>query len=333
LRGNRCVIVHQGALGDFLLALPVIEGLVEASCGLELDFWSRPDHLSLLYGKPYVGSTFDAGGTEWMPFHQNGRWQACSLPPGVEEACCILVFGQASSAVAAQRLQKRVQSPVYWFKSFPDENGKHHATDLIEDQLRACGLPLMMTPLRLIPDPRELSDVRERTGRSGVSEARPLVVVHPGSGGFRKIWPHSRWRLLLQWLCERGDLQILIVVGPADEKIRPFAREVGTAGGVSVVDTLELPALAALLSDADLYIGSDSGVTHLAASMGTPAVAIFGPTDPAVWGPRGGNVEIFQDSWDSDEILQPWASDSGCRSASQLVAAVEARLAAGIRMR
>ena len=93
----RGVIVHQGALGDFLLALPVIEGLHRASPEVKFDFWSHPAHLSLIHGKPYLISSFDSGGSEWMPFYEDTRWQNCPLPRGVVDACYILVFGQASS--------------------------------------------------------------------------------------------------------------------------------------------------------------------------------------------------------------------------------------------
>jgi ADP-heptose:LPS heptosyltransferase len=60
-------------------------------------------------------------------------------------------------------------------------------------------------------------------------------------------------------------------------------------GAVHLDDLYEL---AGWLARARLYIGNDSGITHLAAAVGTPVLALFGPTDPAVWGPRGRNVRI-----------------------------------------
>ncbi|MCU0573141.1 MAG: glycosyltransferase family 9 protein [Syntrophobacteraceae bacterium] len=327
---GRGVIVHQGALGDFLLALPVIEGIVRASPPiLKLDFWSRPSYLSLLHGKPYVGSIHDAGGREWIPFFQDDRADAVPLPQGLEEARWVLIFGQASSARAAERLRGRMRAPAYWLKSFPDEPENRHTTDFIADQARALGLPLVMEPLRLASDPLQVMAVRERLLTSERSARRQLVVVHPGSGGLRKIWPLSRWRMLLQWLCERREVRIVLVLGPADEKIRPFIGEVVACRGIPMVEDLELPAFAALLREADVYIGNDSGATHLAASMGTPAVAVFGPTNPAVWGPRGDHVTVFKDSWNIDEVLEPRISEAGSRSASALASIVAAKLTEG----
>jgi ADP-heptose:LPS heptosyltransferase len=249
------------------------------------------------------------------------------------DACCLLVFGQASSAVVAERLKTRVQAPVHWFKSFPDEDEKRHVTDYLEDQVRASLLPLEMAPLKLNPDPHELAVMREWVRQSGAANERRQVVVHPGSGGLRKIWPLSRWRALLQWLVQRRELQLFAVLGPADESIRPVIHEIASERHIPVVDSVALPALAALLSDSALYIGNDSGVTHLATAMGAPVVAIFGPTDPSVWGPRGAQVEIFRDAWDPEEIMASHSTPSGLQSVSQLISLTEARLDTGITVR
>jgi ADP-heptose:LPS heptosyltransferase len=106
----------------------------------------------------------------------------------------------------------------------------------------------------------------------------------------------------------------------------PLAREAKAAFGALVLEEMTLPALGALLHDADLYIGNDSGVTHLAASMGSPAIAIFGPTDPLVWGPRGASVEFLRDLWSENEILDPQPTPQDHDSESRLRAMVAARL-------
>jgi ADP-heptose:LPS heptosyltransferase len=67
-----------------------------------------------------------------------------------------------------------------------------------------------------------------------------------------------------------------------------------TAPGVPIVSQPDLVGLAALLTTAGAYVGNDSGVTHLAAAVGAPVVALFGPTDVDVWGPRGRNVSIIR---------------------------------------
>jgi ADP-heptose:LPS heptosyltransferase len=323
---KQAVVVHQGALGDFLLALPVIEGLARAVPGLSLVFWLPNHHIPLLHGKHYVTSAFDSGGREWAPLFHEDQWRKCALPLGMETAQAIYLFGQVSSGNVADRLRKRAQTPVFWFRSFPRPEERRHTTDFLEDQARAYDLPLEMGPFRLIPDPNTLAEVRKRLGQEDGGRTLPRVVIHAGSGGFRKLWPLRRWRSLLHWLYGRGDVRVIMIVGPADERVMPLAREAKAAFGALVLEEMTLPALGALLHDADLYIGNDSGVTHLAASMGSPAIAIFGPTDPLVWGPRGASVEFLRDLWSENEILDPQPTPQDHDSESRLRAMVAARL-------
>jgi heptosyltransferase III len=100
-------------------------------------------------------------------------------------------------------------------------------------------------------------------------------VIHPFSGSQGKNWPLHRFRELAQ----RLPFPVQWSAGP-EERLEDAVR----------MDSLW--DLACWLATARIYIGNDSGVTHLAAAVGTPVVAIFGPTDPAVWAPRGDRVQV-----------------------------------------
>jgi ADP-heptose:LPS heptosyltransferase len=106
--------------------------------------------------------------------------------------------------------------------------------------------------------------------------AGDFVAIHPFSGSARKNWPLERFRELTS----RLKLPVRWCAGP-EEKL---------AGAVRIDDLYEL---ACWLAGARAYIGNDSGITHLAAAVGTPVVALFGPTNPAIWAPRGANVRII----------------------------------------
>jgi heptosyltransferase III len=115
------------------------------------------------------------------------------------------------------------------------------------------------------------------------------VAVHPGSGGKRKCWPARRFAELVV----RLQAPVLVVEGPADSEVcREFAEALPTCVPLARATDVPLSRLAALLMESRGYIGNDSGVSHLAAALGVPTVAIFGPTDPAVWAPRGPNVSL-----------------------------------------
>jgi heptosyltransferase-3 len=107
-------------------------------------------------------------------------------------------------------------------------------------------------------------------------EPAGITIIHPFSGGPRKNWPLNRFREL----AARLPLPVVWCAGPEEQ----------FANAAHFDDLFEM---ALWLKSARLYIGNDSGVTHLAAAVGTPTVAIFGPTDPAIWAPRGRRVSIL----------------------------------------
>src|SRR5204863_7452349 len=102
------------------------------------------------------------------------------------------------------------------------------------------------------------------------------AVIHPFSASARKNWPLEKFRSLAQKL-ERV-MPVNWCSGPEDPPL---------AGAVRIADLYEL---ACWLARARLYIGNDSGITHLAAAAGTPVLALFGQTDPEVWSPRAPHV-------------------------------------------
>ena len=149
-----------------------------------------------------------------------------------------------------------------------------------------------------VPEPRDLPPAGLRVSpdlsawagewlAERLPEAAGPVAVHPGSGGRRKCWAPEHFAHLMGAL----GRPVVLLEGPADAA--PCARTAALAGpgaaparaaGLSVAQT------AALLSRCRLYVGNDSGVSHLGAGLGVPTVAVFGPTDPRTWRPLGRRV-------------------------------------------
>ena len=131
-------------------------------------------------------------------------------------------------------------------------------------------------------------DGAERAAATSVLRALHLsrpMMLHPGAGAHWKRWPAERFAALADTL-ERQGRQVLLVEGPADVKSIQ-AVQAHAARPYPVLRETSLRRLAALLSQGSLFVGNDSGVTHLAAISGIPTVALFGPTDPANWAPLG----------------------------------------------
>jgi heptosyltransferase-3 len=126
--------------------------------------------------------------------------------------------------------------------------------------------------------------------------ARPYAVIHAGPMFRYKRWTLDGWRQLATALARRG-LELIATGGPAPAE-RRYLDEVWAASDCPVrrLDgRLSWPELAGVIGGAQVYVGPDTSVTHLAAASGCPTVALYGPTDPRIWGP-----------WPAGGLDRPW---------------------------
>jgi ADP-heptose:LPS heptosyltransferase len=178
-------------------------------------------------------------------------------------------------------------------------------------------------------------EARAHLQTCGVSLKRPFALLHPGSGSRHKCMNPSIWRAVTQALNEQG-LPSLLLEGPADRAVMQDLLDHLSPRPILLRD-LPLRLLAGVLTLAGLFVGHDSGVTHLAALLGVPTVALFGPTDPARWAPRGPAVTVLQaqpchcTSWDMVETC----GEKPCLnfSPSAIVTACQTARTAGINPR
>jgi heptosyltransferase-3 len=160
-----------------------------------------------------------------------------------------------------------------------------HASEWLARPLAGLGIDL----------PREVPPMQATGAESAAAAAwlgrlpERFVAVHPGSGSPSKNWPAERFASLLDVLASSGPW--LLVEGPADvESAAPLARRPGAVRARG----FDPRVLGAVLARAGLFVGHDSGVSHLSAAWGAPTLALFGPTDPAVWGPIGARVSVLR---------------------------------------
>jgi ADP-heptose:LPS heptosyltransferase len=163
---------------------------------------------------------------------------------------------------------ERTGVPCRLFRALPPGGSAVHAADFYLEQVGGAPGATPRLPWRAAPG--------------------GYAVIHPFSGGARKNWPLPLFREVHAALS--AGMPVHWCAGP-EEALEGAAR------------FADLGELAQWLAGASLYVGNDSGITHLAAACGVPVVAIFGPTDPAVWGPRG-KVEILPWPAGAEEVLR-----------------------------
>ncbi len=304
MSGKKAVVFHQGALGDFLLAAAAVDQLVTTGGFTRVDFWSKPEHVSLLAEKSYLGRCLPCDSPLVAALLQETLWRRARLPDFLVEAESVFIFGQSGSRVMAERLKELLSADVNWIQSFPpveEARGEEHVSDFLRRQFAALSLPIVGSPLSLSPPEVEKRGAEELLRRLGI-DSKP-IILHPGSGGRRKVWPLANWWGLIGRIRRESSSPVLLSVGPADEYLLEFSTRVRESG-LPVVSGLSVLSLSALLSLCALYIGSDSGVSHLAAAMGIPTFALFGPTDSRVWAPRGRRAIALQRQWNEEEVLE-----------------------------
>jgi ADP-heptose:LPS heptosyltransferase len=289
---ERILIIHSGGIGDLLLALPAMRVFRQAFPRAVLEMMGRPERLALVAHDLRAGLLHSIDQAEMAYFYA----EDAPLPPrlGAFFPCfgAVLLFGGAGGNILAKNVKKAGAGRVISIPPFPPEALRVHISDYLVESLKregiegenACG------PLQLAEE--TLTGAQGFFAGWGAKEGARILAIHPGSGSPGKNWPPEKFAMVAGWAAERAE--ILLLSGPAERGAEEIRKAMKTASPF-VADTLPLIRLAGVLKCSRAYLGNDSGITHLAASLGVPTVALYGPTDPAVWGPRGVSVRIIHD--------------------------------------
>jgi ADP-heptose:LPS heptosyltransferase len=294
------LLIHTGGVGDFLQTFPVLDALRHKWPMARITILGHPERAALacLGGLADQAADFETSGCHrlFVP-----HADLVAVPPAITGADLILNFlpqetFQTSLARAAPSAR------VLPIRSFPPEgHAPVPAAQFVYDQISA---PLGLSPTNAVP--RLRLECSQTTGGN-------VVAIHPGSGAARKNWPGDRFRQLAAHLSARGAT-VRWILGPAEADNPPWP---GLVSAPDLLPGCPLADLARFLASVRLFVGNDSGIAHLAAAVGAPTVALFGPSNEAAWGPRGENVRIVKSVTDRMDDL---ATDT-------VVAAAEAALA------
>jgi heptosyltransferase III len=246
------LIIRPGAIGDFIVSIPAMECLRAGY----LEIWAAPRNVPLAARIAQHARSIAASGLDLL--------EVTGPDAGLLET--LRGFDSIVSWYGAKRPPFReavaaLGLPFQFFPALPPEAGGSHATDFYLKQARE------IAPCVCDGIPRIVCDAI----RGG------SAVMHPFAGSPQKRWPLERFQELALRLARQMPVEWC--AGPEEDL--PGARRFE-----------DLYELARWLATARIYVGNDSGPTHLAAAVGTPVVALFGPSNPAVWAPRGPHVAI-----------------------------------------
>lgn len=279
--GGRILIIHQGALGDFILTLPAIAALREALEPGFLELMGQPWVSPLAHCPQYADRISDINRADMAIFFNEDATLPEKLCGDLGDFDAAFVFG--SSKTLAHNLARAGIKNTFVLPPFPEI--RMHVTEHHQRSLADVGIFATLSPPRVFLREDEKKWAQDLVFSNGWRD-KEIIVIHPGAGSRKKVWPPSRFAALGRMLA--GDSRrLLLIQGPADDKTMPEALTGLNGIQCELIHGLTVTRLAAVLSLASLFVGNDSGVSHLAAALGVPTVAIFGPTDPIVWAPKG----------------------------------------------
>ena len=281
------LIVHQGAIGDFILSLPPLEAIHRFHSQSRFIFLSHPSILEIIHARPYFDDVLNCSDKRWAPLYNSKANLEAGLFDSLPPVDCIFAFCRSSSQTFVDNLARIYQKPSYRIDPFPEPNLGLHVSDYQCRQLEQLGITSLPCSAPVIsPSQQDLLGAR-RFLQENVRAGKQLVLLHPGSGARKKLWSVGGWVKVIMKMSTNDNLKVFVIEGPADSNVvQQLCAKLGSIS-LPVVNNWRLGKLAALIKGSSLYLGNDSGITHLAAACNTPTIALFGHTDPRIWGPKG----------------------------------------------
>lgn len=285
----RILVIRGGAIGDFILTLPAIRLLRENFPDAHIEILGYKHIVSLAEGRFYADATRSIEYAGMAGF----------FVPGTElEEELVEYFG------SFQQIVSYLYDPSGFFEAnlrragarnilaaFAKIDDSEHAARQLARPLQSMALYLDDAAATVHPSGADREFAREFLAKSDA----PLVAIHAGSGSARKNWPIENWAALTARLRAREPKPDFVLVGGEADQAAVAALEKSLHDArVCVAHDLELPRLAAVLERCELFLGHDSGISHLAASVGTRSILLFGPTDPAIWAPANPDVQVLE---------------------------------------
>ena len=293
---QRILVIRAGALGDCVLMLPVLAALRAHFPRARIDVMGYPMRWVWIQGRGIVDEVHAIERPGMHLMFCEGAALPASLAALLGGYDTVLSYRPDPEGTFAANLCKLGVRGVLSQSPFPPPPPpKVHVADHALRLTAAWGvLPPTATP-RLHASAAERASARPFFLEHGIDPGRDrLVVLHPGSGGESRRWPIERMAVLARALGAQARVRIVIVTGYAEQGVATRLLPLIATGDPLVAENWPLPPTIGLMAHAAVFVGNDSGLTHLAAAFDRPTVAIFGPSDPEVWGPRGARVTIVQ---------------------------------------
>lgn len=280
---GKILVIRGGAIGDFILTLPALAALRRQFPGTHLEVLGYPHIAALALQGGLVdavrpiesralagffadfGTLDDATGRYFAGFH------------------VIVSYLYDPTGCFVENVRACTRAQFIQGPHRPDEAQPRHATDVFLQPLERLAI-FNADPVPRLP------------GAAAAPVTAPLLAVHPGSGSERKNWPAPLWAKFLAHLMSGTDWNVLLIGGEAEgARVTALAAPLPSSR-VTILQNHPLPQLAGALRHCLAFVGHDSGITHLAAAVGLPGLALWADTNPTIWHPRSPAFHVLRNA-------------------------------------
>jgi ADP-heptose:LPS heptosyltransferase len=284
---TRALVWHQGALGDLILSLPALHAIKAGGKAACLHLISKTGIADILIHNRLADEVSSVDEGLYADFFIDGpvSSRAAEFLGKFRSA---FVFMKNVDEVFAENLRRHIPE-CFFIRTVPPEGRTIHVSSLQVGQLLQCGI-----------GEKGMPPLQAKSFLSGVHDKKAFITIHPGSGGKKKCWPIEKFLELMKLLDKEKKFYFYFILGPAEQrKLNEISGRFISNNNInaSIVADKPLSYISLLLKASSLHIGNDSGITHLASALGTPTIAVFGPTDPRVWGPLGRRAKIVMSGY------------------------------------
>lgn len=281
---GKILVIRGGAIGDFVLTLPVFAALREHFPQTQLAVLGYPHIAGLALAGELVDEVHSIEARALAGFFAKGGTLDRALGEYFAGASIVLSYLYDPDHIFHENVARVSPAQFIAGPHRPDEHGPLHAAEVFLKPLERLAI-FGPDPVPRLPLP-EAAAPKLAYGR--------WLALHPGSGSPRKNWPETRWADLLRRLSDDSGWNFLLVGGEAEEGRHRRLAAIPPPARCQVADRLPLPELAHLLHECHAYLGHDSGISHLAAAVGLRSVILWGDTAEHIWRPRGEHVTLVQ---------------------------------------
>jgi heptosyltransferase-3 len=298
---DRILVIRGGAIGDFVLTLPAIKLLRDGFPQARIEILGQPHIIALAEKRFYADAIRSLEDGSLARFFARDAALPAELTDYFGSFDLIVSYLFDPDRVFQDNLTRCGIKML--ISGLPKLSGHEHAALQLARPLEQIGLHLKDSAARIYPTEEDREFAQNNLGNSG----KPIIALHPGSGSETKNWPIVKWEKLGEHFFSTARA-VLVVGGEADDERLRLLESAWNDKPVRFAKSLALPHLAALLEDS-VFIGHDSGISHLAAAAGARCILLFGPTDPAVWAPANENVTVLRapdrnlDSLTVDDVI------------------------------